>query len=58
MASFQHAGRPEHLRQPPVVSLRAESGFTSPDVQGPSEAEPLGRIVGPRVLDNNYSFYR
>ena len=49
---------PGHFRQPPVVSLRADSGFTSLVVQGPSEAGPLGLIVGPRVLDNNYSFYR
>ena len=49
---------PGHFRQPPVVGLHADPGFTSPDVQGPYEAEPLGLIVGPRVLDNNYSFYR
>ena len=58
MAGFQHAGSLGHLRQPSVVGLRADSGFTSPDVQGPSEAGPLGLIVGPRVLDNNCSFYR
>ena len=61
MASFRHAGSPGQLRQPPVVSLRADSGFTSLVVLGPSEAGPevvrgegrrrgLGRAQRPPLL--------